>query len=85
MAENTHSDDKQLTKETGDLGSPFFWPMRRKDMTDDALHKIIACYIDKILKGRQPGDLPVQVADRAELANMKTAKALGIYSHQKSY
>jgi ABC-type uncharacterized transport system substrate-binding protein len=48
---------------------------------DDVIehHRLAAGYIDRVLKGEKPGDLPVQLSTKLELViNLKAAKSLGL-------
>ena len=61
-------------REMAEAGCPLSYAVSLPDMYYRA-----AAYVDKILKGANPGDLPVEQGSKFQLVvNLKTAKAIGL-------
>ena len=72
-ARSSHSDQLEILTQTRILAE--------KGLTEETvdIFQRSASYVDRILKGANPGDLPVQAPNKFELAiNVNTARRLGL-------
>jgi putative ABC transport system substrate-binding protein len=73
LAAEIHTPSMHNTKNTVQLGALLSYG------ADEELFRHSATFVDKILKGTRPADLPIEQPTKFELViNLKTAKTLGI-------
>ena len=74
FAANSRLPTVQQLRENAEAGGLMAYGTNRR-----VLIRRAAVYIDKILRGAKPGDLPVEQPTKFELViNLKTAKAIGL-------
>ena len=74
FAANDHLPAMYAAREAVELGGLVSYGVNLPDLS-----RATAIYLDKILKGAKPAELPVQQATKFELViNLKTARALGL-------
>ena len=79
---------RQISAQALNLHLPTVWTMREMIMEgglvsygvdESESFRRVGYYVDKILKGASPADLPIELPTKFELViNLKTAKALGL-------
>ena len=74
LAEKSHLPGMYPSSEFGDAGGLMSYAAN-----NDAQYRRAATYVDKILKGSKPADLPIEAPTKFELIiNLKTAKQIGL-------